>query len=222
MPTAYLAGMFDVTDAATFHRSMAERRRILTRKHPEAQVLISSGAAEPIEGEWPDKRHILVERWPSKEVARKSLPDPVLQVSEQARRAASCGTVALSKGIGVEGRMISSTEAHPDAVLPPTYQFVRISIYDFPRFAEYSAPPPGGHGHVLAQYGSVCFAVSFADPEGPEMLEGSLPPTDGLVVHRYPSRETAKRMYALDDYAPWKALRLSSAKTDLVLVEGLA
>ena len=51
-------------------------------------------------------------------------------------------------------------------------------------------------------------------------LEGHWEPKR-LVLLEFPSMEQAKRWYESEDYRGLKALRLKTAKTDLILVEGV-
>ena len=50
-------------------------------------------------------------------------------------------------------------------------------------------------------------------------LEGQWEPKR-LVILEFPSMEQAKRWYESDDYRGLKALRLKTARTDVILVEG--
>lgn len=52
-----------------------------------------------------------------------------------------------------------------------------------------------------------------------EVLEGDWPPKR-LVVLEFPTYEQAKAWWASDEYAPAKAIRERTARTQMVLVDG--
>ena len=43
----------------------------------------------------------------------------------------------------------------------------------------------------------------------------------GVVIFDFPSMDHARRLYESDDYAPLKAIRLRSTKSDVFIVEGV-
>jgi uncharacterized protein (DUF1330 family) len=53
-----------------------------------------------------------------------------------------------------------------------------------------------------------------------ETLEGTWRPPRVVVVE-FPSREVARRWYDSPEYGPLKALRLRTARTEAILVEGV-
>jgi uncharacterized protein (DUF1330 family) len=93
----------------------------------------------------------------------------------------------------------------------PAYVVVQIDVEDPVRYAEYKrmAPPS------IAAYGGRYVVRGGAS----EILEGSwLPPR--LVVLEFASAERARAWWASPEYAPAKALRQASARTEMLLIEG--
>jgi uncharacterized protein (DUF1330 family) len=71
-------------------------------------------------------------------------------------------------------------------------------------------------GPVLTRYGGKVLAAG-----GPtETLEGEWHPKE-LVILEFASVEQAKRWYHSEEYAPVKDIRLKTAHTRLVLVQGI-
>ena len=93
----------------------------------------------------------------------------------------------------------------------PAYVVVQIDVEDPVRYAEYKriAPPSiAAYGGRYVLRGGAC-----------EILEGSwLPPR--LVVLEFASAERARAWWASPEYAPAKALRQASARTEMLLIEG--
>jgi uncharacterized protein (DUF1330 family) len=95
----------------------------------------------------------------------------------------------------------------------PGYLIANVEIHDpavYDQYRQKVAP-------IIAKYGGR-FIVRGATVE---TREGSLP-LKRLVVLEFPSLDTARAFYDSAEYAPVMALRLASAKSDLVLVEGYA
>ena len=92
------------------------------------------------------------------------------------------------------------------------YLVADLDIHDRNGFEEYR----NGVAATIAKYGGRYLVRGGAHSK----LEGTWAPTR-LVILEFPSMEQAKRWYDSDDYRGLKALRLKTAKTDLVLVEGV-
>jgi len=92
------------------------------------------------------------------------------------------------------------------------YVVVNVDVRDPVRYERYkqlsqaSLPPYGGR--FLVRGGPV------------EVLEGDWTPKR-LVILEFPSVERAKAWWASTEYAEGKALRQATARTDMVLTEGL-
>lgn len=71
-------------------------------------------------------------------------------------------------------------------------------------------------GPVLQRYGGKVLAAGGAS----ETLEGEWHPNE-LAILEFESVEQAKRWYHSDEYAPVKDIRLKTAHTRLVLVQGI-
>ncbi len=89
---------------------------------------------------------------------------------------------------------------------------VEVEVSNHDRYEHYKqmVPPslaPFG-GRFLVRGGSV------------ETLEGDWAPKR-LVIVEFPSREQAKTWWASQEYAEAKALRQATAKTEMILVEGV-
>lgn len=95
----------------------------------------------------------------------------------------------------------------------PAYFVVNVEVTDPAGFERYRAAVPA----VIAQYGGRYLVRGGAI----ETLEGDLG-VKRLVILEFPSVDAAHRFYASPEYAPLLELRLKSARSDLVLVEGYA
>ena len=87
----------------------------------------------------------------------------------------------------------------------------RIAVHDEAGFAAYRdrvTPVIAAHGGRYAVRGGAI-----------EVLEGDAPP-GRLVIVEFPSMEAARGFYHSADYAPVLQLRLTSAASEVVLVEG--
>jgi uncharacterized protein (DUF1330 family) len=92
------------------------------------------------------------------------------------------------------------------------YFIVEVDVQDTATFGEYRKQVPA----TIAKYGGR-YLVRGGQAE---TLEGDWHPRR-VVILEFPSVEQAKRFYDSADYAPLKALRLRSAKSKLLLVEGV-
>ena len=92
------------------------------------------------------------------------------------------------------------------------YLVADLDIHDRKGFEEYRT----GVAATIAKYGGRYLVRGGAHSK----LEGTWEPTR-LVILEFPSMEQAKRWYDSDDYRGLKALRLKTAKTDVILVEGV-
>jgi uncharacterized protein (DUF1330 family) len=91
------------------------------------------------------------------------------------------------------------------------YVVVQIDVDDPVRYAEYKRLAPASIGAYGGRYvvrGGAC-----------EVLEGSWRPPR-LVVLEFASVEQARAWWASPEYAPAKALRQASARTEMLLIEG--
>lgn len=92
------------------------------------------------------------------------------------------------------------------------YVIVNVDILNPERYPEYvKAVPP-----TLAVYGGR-FIVRGGTAE---RLEGTLEPKR-VVVIEFETAERARAWWASEEYAAPKALRHATAKTDMILVEGI-
>lgn len=92
------------------------------------------------------------------------------------------------------------------------YVIVNVEVTDPVRYEEYkkqAAPTVHEHGgRYIARGGRA------------EVLEGTWSPSR-VVVLEFPTVEQARRWWNSDSYAPAKALRQATARTDMMLVEGI-
>jgi uncharacterized protein (DUF1330 family) len=95
----------------------------------------------------------------------------------------------------------------------PAYVVVQITVRDAETYERYKALVP----HSLAAYGGR-FLVRGGTTE---TLEGTWRPTR-IVILEFPSAERARQWWSSPEYAVAKALRQSSADTEMLLVEGLS
>ena len=92
------------------------------------------------------------------------------------------------------------------------YVVAQLEVHDQTRFAKYLE----GFHRVFTRHGGRLVAVS---PEA-EVVEGAwaMPRT---VVMRFPTRKDARRWHADADYVEIARLRHSSARANIVLVDGV-
>jgi uncharacterized protein (DUF1330 family) len=94
----------------------------------------------------------------------------------------------------------------------PAYVIANVNVHDAAAFEEYRRQVPATiakhGGRYLVRGGRV------------ERLEGTWDPAR-LVVLEFPSMEQARRWYDSEDYREPKALRLKSAMTDVIFVDGV-
>jgi uncharacterized protein (DUF1330 family) len=95
----------------------------------------------------------------------------------------------------------------------PAYVIADLTITDAAGFEEYRKQVPA----TIAKYGGRFVVRGGAI----QTLEGDWRP-QRLAVLEFPSVEQAKRWYDSEEYRGPKALRIRTAKTNLILVEGMA
>jgi uncharacterized protein (DUF1330 family) len=93
----------------------------------------------------------------------------------------------------------------------PAYVIADVSVTDPAGFEEYRKHVPA----TLEKYGGRYVVRGGRH----EKLEGSWQPSR-LVILEFPSMEQAKRWYECEEYRGPKAMRMKSAKTNAVVVEG--
>jgi len=94
----------------------------------------------------------------------------------------------------------------------PAYLIVDLTVTDPAGFEEYRRQV----GPTLTQYGARYVVRGGAH----ERLEGDWQP-NRLVVIEFPSREAARRWYDSEEYRGPKAVREKTARTNLILVDGI-
>ncbi len=94
----------------------------------------------------------------------------------------------------------------------PAYFIAEIEVQDAAAFEQYRQQVPA----TIARYGGRYLARGGQT----ETLEGDWRP-QRIVLLEFPSLEQAKKFYDSPEYGPQKALRLRSAKSKLLLVEGV-
>ena len=92
------------------------------------------------------------------------------------------------------------------------YVIANVTVQETALFEEYRKRVP----ETLARHGGRYLVRGGKH----ETLEGTWAPTR-LVVLEFPSLEQARRWYDSEDYREPKALRLKSALSDVVMVEGV-
>jgi uncharacterized protein (DUF1330 family) len=94
----------------------------------------------------------------------------------------------------------------------PAYIIVDVDVTDPVRYEDYKRM---AHDTVLAHGGR------YVVRGGPaERLEGSWEP-HRIVVLEFPSVERAKEWWSSEEYRPAKALRAETARSEMILVEGV-
>ena len=92
------------------------------------------------------------------------------------------------------------------------YVIADVDVKDPAAFEEYRKAVPA----LIEKYGGKYIVRGGTH----EILEGYWEPAR-LVVLEFPSMEHARRFFQSKDYRPIKSLRVNSALSNLVLVEGL-
>ncbi len=92
------------------------------------------------------------------------------------------------------------------------YVIADVDVKDPATFEEYRKAVPA----LIEKYGGKYIVRGGKH----EILEGHWKPAR-LVVLEFPSMEHARRFFQSEDYRPIKSLRVNSALSHLVLVEGL-
>jgi uncharacterized protein (DUF1330 family) len=95
----------------------------------------------------------------------------------------------------------------------PAYLVVQITVRDAAAYDRYRTLVPP----TIAAYGGRYLARGGQT----ETLEGTWRPTR-LVIVEFPSAEHARQWLASPEYAEAKAIRHSSADTEMVLLEGVS
>ena len=92
------------------------------------------------------------------------------------------------------------------------YVIVQVEIHDAATYERYKtlAPP------AIAAYGGRYIARGGAT----EALEGDWAPSR-LVILEFPDMDTARAWWASPEYAEAKAMRHASARSEMLLVQGL-
>jgi len=94
----------------------------------------------------------------------------------------------------------------------PAYVVVNVEVHDPQRYEKYKELAPAS----IAAHGGRYLARG-----GPaEILEGAYQPRR-FVILEFPTVERARTWWACEEYARAKALRQATARTDMILVEGL-
>jgi uncharacterized protein (DUF1330 family) len=94
----------------------------------------------------------------------------------------------------------------------PAYVAVQVVINDPVTYERYKKLTPGS----LTNYGGRFLARGGMT----ETLEGTWSPSR-FVLLEFPSVERARAWWSSPEYAPAKALRQSSASTEMLLIEGV-
>jgi len=95
----------------------------------------------------------------------------------------------------------------------PVYVIAQITITDRARYGEYEA----GFPEVFAKYRGELLAVD----ESPRLIEGEWPFTRTVLI-RFPDEDEANRWYASPEYQAIARHRFAAARTNAVLVNGIA
>jgi uncharacterized protein (DUF1330 family) len=93
------------------------------------------------------------------------------------------------------------------------YVIVQIDVQDPATYEEYKAEAPAS----IAAYGG-----RYLVRGGPvEQLEGTWAPAR-LVILEFPTAERARAWWSSTEYGPAKALRQAAARTEMILIAGVA
>ena len=96
--TAYVIAEIEITDPEGY-KPYTERVPASIAAYG-GRFLVRGGAVEALEGEWPERRRVIIE-FPSIEAARAWWHSPEYEEPKAMRRAASRGRLLLLEGFGV-------------------------------------------------------------------------------------------------------------------------
>ncbi len=94
----------------------------------------------------------------------------------------------------------------------PAYLVARIKVHDDAKYAEYRTKVPP----IVTAYGGRYLVRGGAM----QVKEGD-PPPGRLAVLEFPDMDAARAFYGSAEYAPVLKLRLDSADSEVVFVEGV-
>jgi uncharacterized protein (DUF1330 family) len=93
------------------------------------------------------------------------------------------------------------------------YVIAQINAINRERYPEYTAQVPA----TIAKHGGRFIARGG----NAEVLEGTLPLPQRLVIIEFPSAEAAKAWWSSEEYEPLNALRQANSEGTLFLVDGV-
>jgi uncharacterized protein (DUF1330 family) len=93
---AYVLGEVQVTNAEGYAEYTSTVQATLDRYG--GRFLVRGGQAHPLEGEWPERRRVLIE-FPTLEAARRWWDSPEYEKPKALRRAHSSGRLVLLEGV---------------------------------------------------------------------------------------------------------------------------
>lgn len=97
--------------------------------------------------------------------------------------------------------------------------YIILDIQDLPEDPRNMIPYQEQIEETMARYGG---GYRTLIRHRVQPLEGTWPPTHGIVVLEFPSYEQALAWYGSTEYAPLLELRLANLRANTILVEGLA
>lgn len=95
MPAGYVIAEISITDAEGYKEYTTQVPATIEKYG--GRFLVRGGRAEALEGEWPERRRVVLE-FPSVEAARKWWDSPEYEQPKALRRAASEGRLLLIEG----------------------------------------------------------------------------------------------------------------------------
>lgn len=94
----------------------------------------------------------------------------------------------------------------------PAYLIANVDVHDPARYDRYRQQVPA----TIEKFGGRYLARGGAT----HALEGTLP-WKRVVIVEFPTADAAKAWWASEEYGPVKQVRLETASSDLLIVEGL-
>ena len=95
------------------------------------------------------------------------------------------------------------------------YLIALVTAHDLSWVAEYLVKVPP----IVHSYQGKYLAVSESVPKAVEVMEGTAPAPQGIVVFTFPSMDAIRRFLAAPEYAPYKKARIAATESTFFAFE---
>lgn len=167
------------------------------------RFIAAGGKVETVEGGWAP-RTVVIHQWPSAQAFLNWYHGPEYRRWRDLRHSVSSANVVLAQGV---------TGSDPSESAEPAFTIVDVEVLDSEAFGRYVK----GHAPTIDHAGGRFLVV----PGKVQVIEGRWTPKR-LILHRWPSGQAFRNWYDSADYRPWRELRHSASRANVVLVQGLS